>query len=563
MKIPFSDQAYDRMLASLFVRYPSFGSVGAGAYKPGLERMREMCRRMGDPQTKFRSIHVAGTNGKGSTCNMLAADFAASGLKTGLYTSPHILDFRERARIIETDRERAGRGESQVTLIPREAVWDFIQSHNGDIEELNLSFFEITTAMAFDWFASCNVDIAVIETGLGGRLDATNVITPELSVITNIGYDHMDLLGPTLSDIAGEKAGIIKPGVPVVIGESGPESDPVFTRRAASLSSPLTFTDAGGFTALPQDARTPIAGAIGPSHCFAAGRCSENIQIEKSGPSIRPGVASGFTESICMLSARAEGLEPAVARVQSDSMAYLTTRCDSEADQTIFRGGRFQTKRSGVPGTGAPGEKSFRSASDSSGTAEGLDLKGSYQAKNLNTVLTALKVLGREPDMAAISHAAAICHFHGRWETLLESPKTICDIGHNEHGLKYNFRQLDDLLDNGTYTDLVMVYGSVKDKDVDAVLKILPQRAHIIFTAADNHRAMPAGELLRRAAHKDAEIGGSVSESVRKALDRCKALEANAGRNGTLAKPLLYIGGSTYVVSEAVAYMNGDRNNKQ
>ena len=165
--------------------------------------------------------------------------------------------------------------------------------------------------------------------------------------------------------------------------------------------------------------------------------------------------------------------------------------------------------------------------------------------------------------MAAISHAAAICHFHGRWDTLLESPKTICDIGHNEHGLKYNFRQLDDLLDNGTYTDLVMVYGSVRDKDVDAVLRILPQRAHIIFTAADNHRAMPAAELARRAARKDAEIGGSVRESVRKALDRCKALEANARSKGTLAKPLLYIGGSTYVVSEAVAYMNGGRNNKQ
>ena len=524
MKIPFSDQAYDQMLASLFVRYPSFGSVGAGAYKPGLERMREMCRRMGDPQTKFRTIHVAGTNGKGSTCNMLAADLAASGLKVGLYTSPHILDFRERARIIETDRERAGRGESQVTLIPREAVWDFIQSHNGDIEELNLSFFEITTAMAFDWFASCNVDIAVIETGLGGRLDATNVITPEISVITNIGYDHMDLLGPTLSDIAGEKAGIIKPGVPVVIGESGPESDPIFTRRAASLGSPLTFADAGGFGSLSQQSVRTATESFGPD-CVAIGPSQASLGPS---PSIRPGVASGFTESICMLSARAEGLEPAVARgpVYPMAAACYATRCVSEA-------------------------------------AEGLDLKGSYQAKNLNTVLTALKVLGREPDMAAISHAAAICHFHGRWETLLESPKTICDIGHNEHGLKYNFRQLDDLLDNGTYTDLVMVYGSVKDKDVDAVLKILPQRAHIIFTAADNHRAMPAGELLRRADHKGAEIGGSVRESVRKALDRCKVLEAEAAGRGTLAKPLLYIGGSTYVVSEAVAYMNGDRNNKQ
>ena len=192
-----------------------------------------------------------------------------------------------------------------------------------------------------------------------------------------------------------------------------------------------------------------------------------------------------------------------------------------------------------------------------------MDLRGSYQAKNLNTVLTALKVLGREPDMAAISHAAAICDFHGRWETLLESPKTICDIGHNQHGLKYNFKQLEDLLDEGTYTDRVMVYGSVKDKDVDAVLKILPQRAHIIFTAADNHRAMPAGELLRRAAHKDAEIGGNVRESVCKALTRCKNIEAEAASRGALAKPLLYIGGSTYVVSEAVAYISSDRKNKQ
>ena len=523
MKIPFSDQAYDQMIAALFVRYPSFGSVGAGAYKPGLERMREMLERLGNPHGKFRSIHVAGTNGKGSTCNMLAADFAASGLKTGLYTSPHILDFRERARIIETDRERAGRGESQVTLIPREAVWDFIQSHNGDIEELNLSFFEITTAMAFDWFASCNVDIAVIETGLGGCLDATNVITPELSVITNIGYDHMDLLGPTLSDIAGEKAGIIKPGVPVVIGESGPESDPVFTRRAASLSAPLTLADAGGF-----------------------GSLAENF-LEPPEPSA-PRTGSRLSKNILTSLADATGC---------DSEEH---KCPSRSGTPLPTGGGPTRSVGGVPdGTlGAPSQSSreIRSASQSSGTAEGMDLRGSYQAKNLNTVFTALKVLGREPDMAAISHAAAICHFHGRWETVLHNPETICDIGHNQHGLKYNFKQLNDLLDNKTYTDLVMVYGSVKDKDVDAVLKILPQRAHIIFTAADNHRAMPAEELLRRAAHKDAEIGGSVSESMRKAMDRCKALEAEAAGRGTLAKPLLYIGGSTYVVSEAVAYMN-------
>lgn len=422
MKKEYTDSLYDSAIADLFKRFPSFQKQGAQAYKPGLDHSFEICRRMGNPQDCYPCIHVAGTNGKGSTCNMLAAQFASKGMKAGLYTSPHILDFRERMRIVTADG---------ATLASRRCIWDMLQDYESDFQELDLSFFEITTAMAFRFFADQKVDIAIIETGLGGRLDATNVIKPELSVITNIGFDHMDLLGNTLPLIAAEKAGIIKAGVPVVIGESHPDTDPVFRSIAKGLNSPISFADSG-------------------------------ISKEKE----------ALMEQILPL----------------------------------------------------------------------MDLKGSYQRKNLCTVMAALEVLGEKACPQALGRAAEICDFHGRWEVIAQQPFTICDIGHNRHGLKYNFGQLDAMLDSGKYSDLVMVYGSVADKDIDAVLEILPQRAYIFFTAADNHRAMPADQLMARAGHSRGEVRRSVASAVKAAVEKCRGLE----------KPLLYIGGSTYVVSEAI-----------
>ena len=204
--------------------------IGAAAYKADLNNTIALLNMLGNPQNNFKSVHVAGTNGKGSCSHMLASIFQEAGYKTGLYTSPHLRDFRERIRI---------NGE----MIPEEQVVDFIAKYQESFEKMELSFFEMTVGMAFDYFSNEQVDIAIVEVGMGGRLDSTNLITPELSVITNIGLDHVQFLGDTLEKIAGEKAGIIKEGIPVVIGETQSETHQVFENKAAECHSPIYFAD--------------------------------------------------------------------------------------------------------------------------------------------------------------------------------------------------------------------------------------------------------------------------------------------------------------------------------
>lgn len=219
---------YKQTLDTLYAMMPDFQAVGAAAYKPGLERVEEFLNILGRPFERFESVHVAGTNGKGSCSHMLAAMLAADGRKTGLYTSPHLRDFRERMRI---DGE----------MISEQEVEAFVELHLETMRALKLSFFEATMCMAFDWFARQGVEVAVVEVGLGGRLDATNVVIPIVSIITNIGFDHQQFLGDTLPRIAAEKAGIITPGVPVIIGEHGVQSDPVFMQVASQEGAPLFF----------------------------------------------------------------------------------------------------------------------------------------------------------------------------------------------------------------------------------------------------------------------------------------------------------------------------------
>jgi dihydrofolate synthase / folylpolyglutamate synthase len=219
---------YPQTIEYLFTRLPLFSRIGAAAYKADLTNIEALSKQLGNPEKKFKSIHVAGTNGKGSTSHMLAAILQKAGYKAGLYTSPHLHDFRERIRI-------------NGHMIPEKNVIAFTEQIQGFIEKTEPSFFEITVAMAFEWFAEEQIDIAVIEVGLGGRLDSTNIIIPEVSVITNISYDHMDLLGNTLQKIAFEKAGIIKPGIPVVIGEEQAEIKNIFEQVAEENRSPIHF----------------------------------------------------------------------------------------------------------------------------------------------------------------------------------------------------------------------------------------------------------------------------------------------------------------------------------
>ena len=221
---------YGETLDYLFNALPMFQRVGASAYKADLTNTISLCAHLGNPQQTFKTIHVAGTNGKGSTSHALASVLQAAGYKTGLYTSPHLKSFTERIRI---DGEE----------ITEEGVVEFVAKNKSYLDELQPSFFEMTVGMAFWYFAKEAVDIAVIEVGMGGRLDSTNVIDPELCVITTIGYDHMQFLGNTLSLIAGEKAGIIKSGVPVVISQSQKETQAVFAQKAAAMKSTIVFAD--------------------------------------------------------------------------------------------------------------------------------------------------------------------------------------------------------------------------------------------------------------------------------------------------------------------------------
>ena len=224
---------YQETIQYLYDSVPMFQRIGASAYKSGLENSYALDEHFGHPHKRFHSIHVAGTNGKGSVSHTLAAILQSAGYKVGLYTSPHLLDFRERIRI---------NGEK----IPEQYVIDFVEKEKAFFEPLYPSFFELTTAMAFNYFAEQEVDVAIIEVGLGGRLDCTNIITPDLSIITNISLEHTQFLGDTLAKIAGEKAGIIKQGIPVVVGETTPETKPVFLQKAQEMQAPIYFAEENG-----------------------------------------------------------------------------------------------------------------------------------------------------------------------------------------------------------------------------------------------------------------------------------------------------------------------------
>ena len=456
----FSEGSYDVMIKDLFVRFPSYQKSGAEAYKPGIANMEFFDQLDGHPHRKYPSVHVAGTNGKGSVCSMLASVLAAAGLRVGLYTSPHILDFRERMRIVDG---RDNPSAPDLYHIGKREVWDFMKSWGETFDHLDLSFFEITTSMAFSWFASWEVDIAVIETGLGGRLDSTNIISPVLSVITNIGFDHCDMLGSTLAEIAFEKAGIIKRGVPAVIGESNPETDPVFERKV--LYSNLSFAEFGG----------------------DRGR-------------------------IMSLLTFADKYDPGLWDRHEEILA-------------------------------------------------GMDLRGEYQVRNLRTALAALDVLdkavpavslaGRDDIIGALENTAVRTGLRGRWETLSENPRIICDIGHNAHGLKYNFRQLERMLAAGECGRLVIVYGTVADKDFASVFPLMPDNAVYVFTNASGKRACPSDEVMRGFQACRASAGKPEAEAYSvPAVRDAVALAMKLQKGG-----LLYIGGSTYVVSEAVAFL--------
>ena len=459
-------QEYDHLLEEIFSRFPSVQNVPfSQAYKPGLEGMLAFDEALGFPSRQFKSVHVAGTNGKGSVANMLASAFDACGYKAGLYTSPHILDFRERMRI-------GGK------MVPKEYVYEFLLKWKPYFEEHGLSFFEITTGMAFKWFADEGVDVAVVEVGLGGRLDSTNIITPELSIVTTIGLDHCALLGNTLAEIAAEKAGIFKPGVLALVGETTPETLPVFESH-----NPGTLYYATEFL-------TPR------SKCF----CREKMRQKH------------FSDSVVN----------SVYETQSGKKFFNTRSRTKLFDDVLAR--KVLVRE---------GEKFFEDI------LRRMDLQAEPQKKNLRTVLAAIELLkpgfsglGDEQKVAeGIEHTAERMGFHGRWERLSEEPLVIADIGHNAQALESNFRKLEAM------GHPIIIYGIMADKDLDAIIPLMPRSASWIFTTPSTKRALPAKEILRRANMPDARVIDNVKDAVNYAVSQ--------------GRPV-YIGGSTFVVAEAL-----------
>jgi dihydrofolate synthase/folylpolyglutamate synthase len=441
---------YGETIQYLYSQLPLFTRDGPSAYKANLDNTIELCKRLGDPQHKFKSVHVGGTNGKGSTSHMLAAIFQTAGYKTGLYTSPHLKDFRERIRI-------------NGQMISEQEVIDFVAEHRKDFDEIRPSFFEMTVGLAFDFFAKQKVDLAIVEVGLGGRLDSTNIIMPLVSVITNIGWDHMNLLGNTLQLIAGEKAGIIKSGIPVIIGERQPEVADIFINKAKEEGSEISFAS------------------------------------ELLGLSLKSEVSS-------LKSKKSEINELLEVRL---------TRSTKTSDS------RLQT------------------------LDLKLDLTGTYQLKNVKTVLCAIDELrtqgfkiSDEQIKTALSQVKALTGLHGRWEVLSKSPLTICDTGHNPEGVQEVLKNISAV----DFDKLHFVIGVVNDKDISKILDMLPQNAVYYFCKPDIPRGLEAESLKHKA--ESFGLNGEAYPSVKAALNTAQHV---AGKND-----LVFVGGSTFVVAEIV-----------
>lgn len=434
-----TQQEYQQEIDFIFNRFPSYQTVGKVAYKPGIETMEALDELLGHPHRSYRTIHVAGTNGKGSTSHMLAAALQKN-YKVGLYTSPHLVDFRERVKV---------NGE----MVSQEFVYKFLKEYKDKFVELGASFFEITTALAFAYFAQQKVDIAVIECGLGGRLDSTNIIMPELAIITNIGLDHCEHLGFSLPEVAGEKAGIIKSGVPVVIGEKGcPEVESVFREKAAQVGAPIFLAQ-------------------------------EKVEEKES-------LSGRLYEELLDMD---------------------------------------------------------------------LDLKGACQEKNLKGVSVALELLGKdfavEGCMENICAAAKITGLRGRWETLCDAPLVICDTGHNSHGFKVLGPQIARTasVQQEKYPEsrFRMVFGVVADKDLESIVEYLPRNAYYHYVNARGTRALPAQELAAKM--KGFGFEGEVAAG---SIGECLAglVPDNGAGGSALKEDFIFIGGSTFVVAEALEY---------
>lgn len=401
---------YQETLEWMFAQLPMYQQKGISAFKGKLDNILALSAYLGHPERKFKSIHVAGTNGKGSSSHMLASILQEAGYKVGLYTSPHLKDFRERIRI-------------NGIPVSKKFVVDFIKKNKLFFEAHDLSFFEMTVGMAFQYFEKEKIDIAIVEVGLGGRLDSTNIITPEVSLITNIGYDHVEMLGDTIAKIAFEKAGIIKPGIPVVISELQEETATVFNNIAGERGSKIIF-----------------AGEVIP--------------------------------------------------------------------------GNYKTS-----------------------------LLGSYQAKNVKGVVATIKELKgfdirEEHIVDGLLNVSVNTGLLGRWQTIGENPTVVCDTAHNTEGLSIVLDQIKQQ----KYTDLHLVIGFVKDKNLEQILPLFPKNAHYYFCRPNIQRGLD--ELVLKTRALEFGLKGDTYSSVNEAVNSALGVADKTD--------FVFVGGSTFVVAEIV-----------
>jgi len=432
---------YKQIIEYLFTQLPVYQRTGNAKYKIDLDNTIKLCNILDNPQNNFKSIHIAGTNGKGSTAHIIASILQTKNLKTGLYTSPHINDFRERIKI-------------NGHKIPKKYVCSFVNKYKERFESLKLSFFEMTVGMAFKYFSDEKVDIAVIETGLGGRLDSTNIINPLISVITNIGLDHTDLLGNTLEKIAYEKSGIIKHNIPVIIGETQNKIKSIFINTAKQQNASIFFAD-----------------TIYKPY---------NIKI-----------------------------------FESNLHKNIRLTMDISKNNKLFI-------------------KNLNS-----------ELPGLYETKNIVTALQTIELLNKigynisKIDiLKGIDTVSKQTGLMGRWQIMSKSPLTICDVAHNEDGIKQIVKQLSVT----KYENLHFVFGMVKDKDIDKILKLLPKKAEYYFCKANIPRALDQNKLLKKA--KENNLTGIAYPSVENAFLTAKS---NAKKND-----LIFVSGSTFIVAEVI-----------
>lgn len=429
---------YQETLDYLFNQTPSFEHQGVSGYKEGLENTIKLDEHFNHPHEHFRSIHIAGTNGKGSVANLIAAELQVCGYRVGLYTSPHVVDFRERIRV-------------NGIPVPEEYVEKFVETNKEFFDSLNPTFFELTTAMAFKYFKDTNVDIAVVEVGLGGRLDCTNIITPILSIITNISLDHTQLLGASVEQIAMEKGGIIKRGIPVIIGEATPETRMVFDALAAEANAPIVYAE-------------------------------DEQEIES----------------------------------YEEKDGYIYYKCKHLADFSC-------------------------------------ELCGSFQPKNMNTVVTAMHKMvdiGYLADVStgeenakiasemnqAFRNVTKLTGLTARWQVVRKNPTVICDTGHNPGAWQYLGPQLEAL----NCRELRIVFGIVEDKDIYGVMALLPKNATYFFTKGSTKRAFSEASL--KVFGEQFGLKGESYPTVDAAY--------RAAMQGATSEDVIFVGGSTYVVSD-------------